>query len=109
MSVSYGPMGGIFSSDAALPKIWPIGALLKYSLVLFCTDGSCAATCEDGQKPCEFHMVSCCCGAVSHSARAIAACSCGPPFATPSHEPPQLAEPPGSDVTSHLPLPASPA
>src|SRR5450432_564067 len=54
-------------------------------------------------------MVICCAGAVSHSASASAAAWFFPAFGTPSHEPPQLAAPPGRFAMSQSPDTAWPA
>src|SRR5665213_1002637 len=107
--VSYGPIGCCFNLLAELPKIWPIGALLKYTLVAAATAGSWAAVDDDGKCCCDVHIVICCAGAVSHSASASAAAWFFPAFGTPSHEPPQFAAPPGRFAMSQSPDTAWPA
>jgi hypothetical protein len=95
-------------SRAAAPKIWPIGALSKYSEVPFRTSADSSAFCEDGTLPCFWKMCACCSGAVSQATSFLASSCTGLCFTTPRKDPPQLA-PLGALATSHLPLLAGPA
>ncbi|CAM5524159.1 hypothetical protein SCHAM137S_01910 [Streptomyces chartreusis] len=93
---------------AAVPKIWPIGASLKYSEVTFLTSSRSSEVREEGKLPSFSKMWACCSGAVSHATSFCASALTGLFSTTPRKEPPQLA-PLGALATSHLPAFSGPA
>src|SRR6478609_8280566 len=84
-------------------KILPVGAPPKYLSVLATTSAFVVASVWLGKLPYWTNTFAACSGAVSHSARSLAAAAFLPPSGTRRYEPPQLLAPPGmTSATSQL-------
>src|SRR4051794_35017023 len=94
---------------ALVPKIFPVGALLKYALVDPLNCGSSSAFTLDGMAPTALYSDSSPSLPVRYFSSSNACFLCVLCCGMARYEPPQLPPLPGIVVTSHLPLPASPA
>src|SRR2546423_2489332 len=94
---------------ALVPKIFPVGALLKSALVDPLNRGSSSAFTLDGMAPTALYSASSPSLPVRYFSSSNACFLCVLCCGMARYEPPQLPPLPGIVATSHLPLPPSPA